>query len=133
MPIATDLEESFEELLASDLIAAIAGDQEARESVRNTLADVPADVSDDQPVADEFLILDADSSQAFAINAVLSGANLVVEGPPGTGREFQTIANLIACLCARKKTVLFVAEKRAAMTMRGAQTSEGTTARRHCP
>ena len=36
------------------------------------------------------------------------------KGPPGTGKS-QTIANLIAALIARGKTVLFVAEKRAAI------------------
>ena len=66
------------------------------------------------PLADEFLVLDADSSQNYAINAVLAGQSLIVKGPPGTGKS-QTIANLIASLIARGKKVLFVAEKRAAI------------------
>jgi predicted ATP-dependent serine protease len=37
-----------------------------------------------------------------------------VHGPPGTGKS-QTITNLIATLTANGKTVLFVAEKRAAL------------------
>ncbi|MFM8395274.1 MAG: DUF4011 domain-containing protein, partial [Acidobacteriota bacterium] len=41
------------------------------------------------------LVLDADSSQHAAIAAALAGENLVIEGPPGTGKS-QTIANLIA-------------------------------------
>jgi hypothetical protein len=45
---------------------------------------------------------------------VLGGQDLVIKGPPGTGKS-QTISNLIACLVARGKTVLFVAEKRAAI------------------
>ncbi|MDZ7732978.1 MAG: DUF4011 domain-containing protein [Acidimicrobiia bacterium] len=54
----------------------------------------------------EFLVLDADSSQNYVINAALKGANLVVEGPPGTGKS-QTITNLIATLAAHGKRVLF--------------------------
>ena len=37
--------------------------------------------------ADEFLVLDADSTQNYAINAVLAGQHLVVKGPPGTGKS----------------------------------------------
>ena len=43
-----------------------------------------------------------------------AGHNLVVEGPPGTGKS-QTIVNLIAELIAEGKTVLFVSEKMAAL------------------
>jgi hypothetical protein len=42
----------------------------------------------------EFLVRDADSSQQAAIEAALAGRNLVIDGPPGTGKS-QTIANLI--------------------------------------
>jgi DNA polymerase III delta prime subunit len=45
---------------------------------------------------------------------VKAGRNLVVEGPPGTGKS-QTIANIIAELLAAEKTVLFVSEKMAAL------------------
>ena len=54
------------------------------------------------------------SSPSYAINAAVGGGDLVVEGPPGTGKS-QTIANLIATLAARGQRVLFVAEKRAAI------------------
>ena len=67
----------------------------------------------DDPERD-LLVLDADSSQQEAIEAVRSGSHLVVHGPPGTGKS-QTIANLIATLAADGKRVLFVAEKRAAI------------------
>lgn len=61
-----------------------------------------------------FNVLDADSSQIAVIEDVKAGRNLVVEGPPGTGKS-QTIVNLIAELIASGKTVLFVSEKMAAL------------------
>src|SRR5207244_4974945 len=66
------------------------------------------------PSADECRDLHANSSQNWAINAVLGGESLIVRGPPGTGKS-QTISNLISSLIARNKRVLFVAEKRAAI------------------
>lgn len=59
-------------------------------------------------------VVDCDSSQALAIEAVRRGENLVIQGPPGTGKS-QTIANVIATAVADGKTVLFVAEKMAAL------------------
>ena len=59
-------------------------------------------------------VLDADSSQISVIEDVKNGRDLVVEGPPGTGKS-QTIVNLIAELLARGNTVLFVSEKMAAL------------------
>uniref|UniRef100_B8HN08 RAP domain-containing protein n=1 Tax=Cyanothece sp. (strain PCC 7425 / ATCC 29141) TaxID=395961 RepID=B8HN08_CYAP4 len=60
------------------------------------------------------LITDADTSQFSAIVDAIDGKNLVIEGPPGTGKS-QTITNLIAAALAKGKTVLFVAEKKAAL------------------
>jgi len=60
------------------------------------------------------LVLDADSSQHSAIVDVLDGKNVVIEGPPGTGKS-QTISNMIAALMAEGKNVLFVSEKLAAL------------------
>lgn len=115
LPMVQDLEQSIEFLADNDLIAAIAGDQEAQRKVRSNLGD-PADITlpDRTPPEDEYLILDADSSQSRVINSVLAGASLVIQGPPGTGKS-QTIANLVATLAARGKRILFVAEKRAAI------------------
>ncbi|PSJ51733.1 DUF3320 domain-containing protein [Pseudaminobacter soli (ex Li et al. 2025)] len=59
-------------------------------------------------------IVDADSSQTVAIHEVRRGRDLVIQGPPGTGKS-QTIANIIASAVADGKTVLFVAEKMAAL------------------
>ncbi len=60
------------------------------------------------------LIDDADSSQHSALIDAVEGKNLVIEGPPGTGKS-QTITNLVAAALAQGKRVLFVAEKLAAL------------------
>lgn len=59
-------------------------------------------------------VVDADSSQTLAILDVNAGRNLVIQGPPGTGKS-QTITNIIAEAIGAGKTVLFVAEKMAAL------------------
>lgn len=61
-------------------------------------------------------VVDADSSQLRAIVAAGRGLDLVIEGPPGTGKS-QTITNLIAQALAADQTVLFVAEKMAALSV----------------
>jgi very-short-patch-repair endonuclease len=60
------------------------------------------------------LIYDADSSQHSALVDVFRGKNIVIEGPPGTGKS-QTITNIIASSLVQGKTVLFVSEKLAAL------------------
>lgn len=76
---------------------------------------------DDYDVDDEtvetvapYLVRDADASQYSAVIDVMKGKNLVIQGPPGTGKS-QTIANIIANALAKKKKVLFLAEKMAAL------------------
>lgn len=64
--------------------------------------------------ADMLHIVDSDSSQTLAIHDIRLGRDLVIQGPPGTGKS-QTIANVIAAAVADGKTVLFVAEKMAAL------------------
>lgn len=59
-------------------------------------------------------VVDADSSQLRAMAAVSRAHDLVIQGPPGTGKS-QTITNLIAGAVAAGKSVLFVAEKMAAL------------------
>lgn len=82
-------------------------------------ADVQVTSYDEEAVAQltaskVYHVQDADSSQVAVIEASKAGDNLVVEGPPGTGKS-QTIVNLIAELLAMGKTVLFVSEKMAAL------------------
>ncbi|MFT3741207.1 MAG: DUF4011 domain-containing protein [Gammaproteobacteria bacterium] len=72
------------------------------------------DIDGDETIKYVTQVMDADSSQHSAIIDVLAGKNLVIEGPPGTGKS-QTITNLIAACLEQGKTVLFVAEKLAAL------------------
>ena len=53
------------------------------------------------------IVFDADSSQHSALIDAVKGGNLVIEGPPGTGKS-QTIANLIAAELSNGKKILFV-------------------------
>ena len=61
-----------------------------------------------------FLPLPADASQLFAISEACKGKSFILHGPPGTGKS-QTITAMIANALAQGKTVLFVAEKMAAL------------------
>lgn len=109
-----DLQKFAEEMPTHDLISAIAGDSDARASVsQRRTAFEPAEIDLTSP-DDEFLFLDADSSQQIVIRQALALQDGTIQGPPGTGKS-QTIANLIAEFAARGKRVLFVAEKRAAL------------------
>ena len=65
-------------------------------------------------VSDTHQVVDSDSSQTLAVIDAKSGRNVVIQGPPGTGKS-QTITNLIAEALADDRTVLFVAEKMAAL------------------
>jgi very-short-patch-repair endonuclease len=95
-----------------------------RPLIRSLLAegfeDAIPDISDDEEIdshiqpAEMLHIVDCDSSQTLAVRDVRHGRNLVIQGPPGTGKS-QTIANIIASAIADGKTVLFVAEKMAAL------------------
>ena len=63
---------------------------------------------------DQFTVLPADYSQLSAVTLAREGRNLVIHGPPGTGKS-QTIANIISTFVAEEKSVLFVSEKTAAL------------------
>ena len=113
-PMVKDILSAGDALMNNLLITALAGDKNSMRELRDDIKDVDINEPDYVPPANEYLVLDADSSQEFAINAALKGQNLVIEGPPGTGKS-QTITNLISSFIAQGKSVLFVAEKRAAI------------------
>lgn len=67
-------------------------------------------------LTDMAIPVSADSSQMAAIMAAAAGESFVLHGPPGTGKS-QTITNMIANALYQGKTVLFVAEKMAALNV----------------
>jgi hypothetical protein len=73
-----------------------------------------AETFDDVHPGEVFTVLDADSSQFEVLLRARAAQDLVIEGPPGTGKS-QTITNLIAQMLLEGKKVLFVSEKRAAL------------------
>ena len=113
-PMVKDILSAGNALMNNILITALAGDEKSIRGLRDNVKEIDISEPDYTPPENEFLVLDADSSQQFAINAALKGQNLVIEGPPGTGKS-QTITNLISSFIAQGKSVLFVAEKRPAI------------------
>lgn len=67
-------------------------------------------------LSDMAIPVNADSSQMVAIAEAAGGQSFVLHGPPGTGKS-QTITNMIANALYQGKTVLFVAEKMAALNV----------------
>jgi len=76
----------------------------------------PADLDTQVSPEEVFTPLLTDSSQLAAILDAADGKDFVLIGPPGTGKS-QTITNLICQCLAKGKTVLFVAEKSAALNV----------------
>lgn len=71
---------------------------------------IPESVNTDEA----YLPITADSSQLKAINMAAGGVSFVLHGPPGTGKS-QTITAMIANALTKGQSVLFVAEKMAAL------------------
>jgi hypothetical protein len=112
-PILRDLITNEQLVLANEAVKGLAAGLDAGVSFEF----LPVEESEIDAVAPPektVTILDADTSQRRAIAAAVAGRSFVMDGPPGTGKS-QTIANMIADLLARQKTVLFVSEKAAAL------------------
>ncbi len=100
-------------------MAASRGQREVSTEVGSTVFPPDAELSggrldDVLDLRDQFTVMNADFSQLQAVEASRSGQNMVIHGPPGTGKS-QTITNIIAGLIADGKRVLFVSKKRAAL------------------
>ncbi len=110
-----DMTDRSEDLMKNPIVSHIAAEERDKFPAQvgfpdsNTL-DIATDLST------IFTPLSSDSSQLSAILAAGMGKNFVLIGPPGTGKS-QTIANMIAHCLGHGKTVLFVAEKSAALSV----------------
>ena len=109
-----DLLENIDAIAAHPLVQTLAVPGAGEELTHDAALPSEQQVDDEAPPEEAHLVLDADASQRRAIAAAASGASIVMDGPPGTGKS-QTIANLIAELMAQGKRVLFVSEKSAAL------------------
>ncbi len=75
----------------------------------NTLKNKPK-----KKVKSLYTISKLDSTQEKAIERINNQGNMVIYGPPGTGKS-QTIVNIISDALARKKRVLMISQKKAAL------------------
>lgn len=108
-----DLKNRAQSLLANPLVNHLVNNP--GKTYDDSIAPVlPEELDRDFKYSDIFAPLSADSSQLSAILSAARGKTFVLHGPPGTGKS-QTITNIIAECLAIGKSVLFVAEKRAAL------------------
>jgi very-short-patch-repair endonuclease len=108
-----DLQDRQQQLMESPVVAHLINNP-GKAFADSEVGFEAATLDDTYRPQDLFAPLLSDSSQLRAICVASAGKNLVIEGPPGTGKS-QTITNLIAHLLASGKTVLFVSEKMAAL------------------
>src|SRR5437016_5211885 len=73
LPMVLDLQMALDALIESELICAIAGDEDARDALRERHPSVTLAEPDSILPSDEFLVLDADASQSYVINAAVRG------------------------------------------------------------
>ena len=92
----------------------IDGAEETYENTEGADPIAPEEIDRRRLPRDLLTPLPADSSQLAAVLAASDGRDFILVGPPGTGKS-QTITNIIAQCLGEAKTVLFVAEKAAAL------------------
>ncbi|WP_446684738.1 DUF4011 domain-containing protein [Cyanobacterium sp. HL-69] len=107
-----DLQDNTDALLQNNLVKQVASG--GLQPLEDPLGELNPDVLDQIPISDIPAVVSGDSSQLLAVYAALQGRSFVLQGPPGAGKS-QTITNLIAAFLAKGKSVLFIAEKMAAL------------------
>ena len=92
----------------------IDGAKETYGGTEDSTSVAPQEIDRRRSPQDLLTPLPADSSQLAAIIGASEGRDFILVGPPGTGKS-QTITNIISQCLGEAKTVLFVAEKAAAL------------------
>jgi len=110
-----DLEERTEDLLANPIVSHLVKTPELPFPGGSGFPDADRLDQTHSPT-ETFCPVLTDSSQLAAVYAAAEGKSFVLHGPPGTGKS-QTITNLISHCLACGKSVLFVSEKMAALTV----------------
>ncbi len=106
-----DLRTNIAEFSKNETVAALLNNR------RGGAVNADVELSEDEASPEVTLTpLYADSSQWEAVALSQTGRSFVLHGPPGTGKS-QTITNMIANALYAGKTVLFVAEKQAALSV----------------
>lgn len=90
LAMVRDLEAHHAELLANDVVAAIAGDSSARRKLGESQIDTDPASLDSIPPDNEFAVVEADSSQQCAIGGISAGQSAVIHGPLGRERARQS-------------------------------------------
>ncbi|EXM40502.1 hypothetical protein RASY3_01150 [Ruminococcus albus SY3] len=108
-----DIRNRADELAQNKVVASLISGKTEWEGSDITVS--PNDLDDIAP-ADLAVPVAADSSQLAAVVASGQGQSFVLHGPPGTGKS-QTITNMIANALYHGRSVLFVAEKMAALSV----------------
>lgn len=106
-----DISENWQELSESAIVGHLI-DRPGEEFDDPATDPTPAPTDE----VEAYLPVAADGSQLEAVRAATAGRSFVMEGPPGTGKS-QTITNMIADGLAAGRTILFVAEKQAALAV----------------
>lgn len=102
-----DLKKRREDLLQNNIVRSLVNGNYEKEEAQTVARSSADDTAALMP-------LPADASQLEAINSAYDGESFVLHGPPGTGKS-QTITSMIANCLYSGKTVLFAAEKKAAL------------------
>lgn len=108
-----DLTDREAYLLRNPIVSQIAAEERSAFPVQVGFPN-PAMLDNEVDADKVYTPMSSDSSQLSAVLAAARGKNFVLIGPPGTGKS-QTITNMIAHCLGHGKTVLFVAEKAAAL------------------
>lgn len=102
--LVEDLDEVWDRARASALVAAVAGDEEARAALD---VDLGEPVRTDRDPSDERGAGDLDPAQLDAVEAVSTGASLLLDAPPGS-EVAETLAAIAADAAASGRTVVHV-------------------------